>query len=292
MWSTARTWLLISRPGLWFPAIWLYLLPLGHAAGAPEAAFWLRPAFWFGLAFVTFPLGFLVYGWNDRVDAATDRLNPRKGTWWFGAQASDGALARLPRAIAGVTAVAFAPVVLLDGPRQLGVLAGIVAVCWIYNREPRGWRGRPPLELVCQVGYLLVVPLSAWLNHVPLPPPATWGYLALFTLQAQLMGEVMDVTPDRAAGRQTTATALGVEATKSLIIALVAAEVALMMGVFQEPVFGGALAAFLAWLLLDRFVIFRGRGYSLAQMKLFGLGANTMAALTMAWAWWTGCLLR
>ena len=53
-----------------------------------------------------------------------------------------------------------------------------------------------------------------------------------------------------------------------------------------------ALAAFLAWLLLDRFVIFRGRGYSLAQMKLFGLGANTMAALTMAWAWWTGCLLR
>jgi len=62
-----RFWLKVSRPGLWFPTIWLYLMPL---AGRPlgEGA-----AFWAGLAFVTFPLNFWVYGWNDRVDRETDR---------------------------------------------------------------------------------------------------------------------------------------------------------------------------------------------------------------------------
>lgn len=281
-----RLWLQISRPGLWFVTLWLYLLPVG---GWPAR---VTPAFLAGLAFVTFPLGLLVYGWNDRVDAGADRQNPRKGSWLFGAQADDGTLDHLPRVMALVTALGFAPLVLLDGPRQLLVLAGIVAVCALYNREPGGWRGRPPLELLCQIGYLLVVPLSAWLNDVPPPPLATWLYLWLFTLQAQLMGEVMDVTPDRAAGRRTTATTLGVRRTKLLVMALVAAEALLLALRFREPVFAGALGLFFVWLVLDRFVVFGGRDYTLTQLRVFGVGSNLMAVASMAWVGWTGCLLR
>ena len=39
---------------------------------------------WLGLFYVLFPLGFLLYGVNDIVDAEADRLNPRKGTFCLG----------------------------------------------------------------------------------------------------------------------------------------------------------------------------------------------------------------
>ncbi|MCA9545878.1 MAG: UbiA family prenyltransferase [Myxococcales bacterium] len=280
-----RFWLQTSRPGLWFPTVWLYLLPLGGRAP------WGSAAFWIGLLHVTLPLNLLVYGWNDLVDRETDRLNPRKGNALFGARGDDAELASLPWAMAAASGLGFGAVALCDGPRQLAVAAGTVAVCWLYNREPGGWRGRPPLELLCQIGYLLVVPLSAWLNDAPLPPPATWAYLALFTAQAQLMGEVMDVDPDRQAGRHTTATDLGVKRTKGLIIAVVLAEAALAFGVFGDALFGGALLAFAGWLLLDLFVLFGERRYSLGWMKALGLISNGMALLSMVYVWRTGCLL-
>ncbi len=43
-------------------------------------------AFWLGALYVTFPMGLLLYGWNDIVDYEADRLNPRKGTFLFGAR--------------------------------------------------------------------------------------------------------------------------------------------------------------------------------------------------------------
>ena len=51
-----------SRPGLWFPTLWLYLLPLGGRL-LPHA-----PLFWLGLLYASCPLNLLIYGWNDVVD--------------------------------------------------------------------------------------------------------------------------------------------------------------------------------------------------------------------------------
>jgi len=59
-------YLKVSRPGLWFPTIWLYMLPFGGHQ------FWVEPMFWLGLLYVTFPLNFLIYGWNDIVDYETE----------------------------------------------------------------------------------------------------------------------------------------------------------------------------------------------------------------------------
>ena len=69
-------WLKVSRPGLWFATIWLYLLPTSQMDGI-----WTSIPFWIGLVYVTFPLNFLVYGWNDMVDIETDALNPRKDSF-------------------------------------------------------------------------------------------------------------------------------------------------------------------------------------------------------------------
>src|SRR5436305_1580928 len=79
-----------SRPGLWATAVWFYLLPLGRRHVFHETGFW------FGLVYVTFPLGLMIYGWNDVADAEVDRFNPRKGTFLFGARGSHSQLARLP----------------------------------------------------------------------------------------------------------------------------------------------------------------------------------------------------
>src|SRR5260370_7793985 len=70
----------VSRPGLWSTTALFYLMPLGHAGILHSGKFWL------GLFFVLFPLGFLIYGVNDIVDAENDSLNPRKGTFMFGSR--------------------------------------------------------------------------------------------------------------------------------------------------------------------------------------------------------------
>ena len=91
-----KFYLKVSRPGLWFPTIWLYMLPFGGHQ------FWVEPMFWLGLLYVTFPLNFLIYGWNDIVDYETDQVNPRKDSFLFGAKGTKAQLAELPKAIAKV----------------------------------------------------------------------------------------------------------------------------------------------------------------------------------------------
>jgi 4-hydroxybenzoate polyprenyltransferase len=163
-------------------------------------------------------------------------------------------------------------------------------VLWAYNHPTRGLRGRPPGDLLSQAGYLLVVPLSAVLNAQPLPSWGVMVYLALFCAQAQLIGEVMDIAPDRAAGRRTTATALGARWSKWIIIVVVIGEIAMLAGPLDDPVFAGGMAGFLGWLLLDQLVLFRDGQYTLAQMKLFGVGGNLCALASMAWVWVRGGL--
>jgi 4-hydroxybenzoate polyprenyltransferase len=63
-----------ARPGFWLTSIWFYLVPVGGRQVLDQAEFWL------GLVYVSFPLGLLIYGWNDVVDFDVDRFNPRKGT--------------------------------------------------------------------------------------------------------------------------------------------------------------------------------------------------------------------
>ena len=278
-------WLKASRPGLWFPTLWLYSLPLGRQYLLNS------PAFWVGLLFVSFPLNLLTYGWNDLVDVETDANNPRKDSWLFGARGTPEQLVRLPWAMAAFTILGFAPVVVIGGLRMLPLLAAIIGVIALYNLPERGLRGRPPLELLCQAGYLLVIPMSAWLNDAPMPAWQTWVYLCLFCVQSQLIGEVMDIDPDQSAGRRTTGTILGHRPTKVLIIAIVAAEVALLVLVYGDLIFAGLLSLFLVWLILDITVLFGSRRYTLNEMRLFGVGSNVVALGSMVYVWWSGCLL-
>jgi 4-hydroxybenzoate polyprenyltransferase len=122
-------WFLLktARPGLWATSVWFYLLPLGG-----RHVFHL-PGFWLGLLYVTFPLGLILYGWNDIADAEADRLNPRKGTFLFGARGSSEQLRSLPLAIAGVQTLFAVVFSTIAGSRVLVWFLALAACTAIYN---------------------------------------------------------------------------------------------------------------------------------------------------------------
>ena len=171
-----------------------------------------------------------------------------------------------------------------------GIFLAIALFLWAYNHPSRGLRGRPPWELCCQVGYQLVVLLSCVLNDASLPRLEVWLYLSLFCVQSQLIGEVMDIQPDRQAGRKTTAVVLGIGRTKGLIGLVVFVECIMMLVVFKDWVFGTGLCAFLFWLVLDGLVLFKRREYTVFEMKLFGIGGNLAALASIIYVQWSGVL--
>lgn len=285
-WASFAFLVKASRPGLWLTAAWFYLLPLGQRHVFHSTEFWL------GLSYVTLPLGLVIYGWNDIADADIDSFNPRKGTFLFGARGSHEQLRRLPLQIALVQ-VCFAAVFLyLDGARILFWFLGLVLFTAIYNLPRYGLKSHPPFDILNQAGYLLVFVLSSWLNHAPQLSWPAMLFGALFAMHSHVFGEVMDVVPDRASGRRTTATVIGVIASKFLICAVLVGESILVWRYFADLWISGALIVGVIWFLADALVIWRDRPYSLAQMRVFMLGWNAIALLSMPWVWRTASLVR
>ena len=279
-------YLKVSRPGLWFATLWLYLLPTGGMT-----AIWSDPTFWLGFVYCTFPLNFLVYGWNDIVDREIDAKNPRKDSFLFGARGTEVQLAKLWLPIVLVQIVFLPMFLYLDRLPMFLLLVGLIGINWAYNLPIKGLRSRPPFELLCQIGYLLVVPLSVLLNDTASIQPMTYCYLLLFAFQSHLIGEVMDIEPDIASGRRTTATVIGMRKTKLLIIGIVTVEVAILIFYFKAYIFGGMLGLGLCWFIADLFLIYKTNQYTLGQMKFFGFASNAVAFVTMTYVWYSGCLL-
>ena len=269
----------VSRPGLWSTTAMFYLLPLGHADVLHSSSLWA------GLVYVLFPLGFLLYGVNDIVDAEADRLNPRKGTFLFGSKGAQEQLAALRWKIAGIQTPFVIALSILLGPRFLlwfGVLLLAVA---LYNAPRVGWKGRPPFDVLIQASYLLVFVLSSWLNGVRQLPWQSFAFGAMFAMHSHIFGEVMDLEPDKLSGRRTTATWMGRVPSKFLIASLLAVESALVYVYSGDRIIAGFLAAGAAWFILDAMLVWKDRAYSPAEMRLFMLGWNAAALAAIFWNW-------
>jgi len=284
--SSLNFFLKVSRPGLWATSVWFYLLPLGGRKVFHSAAFWS------GVVYVTLPLGLIIYGWNDVADADIDRLNPRKGTFLFGARGTREQLRRLPLLIA-VVQVLFAVLFCgFAGTRILLWFAALIAFTAVYNLPRYGLKGHPPFDILNQAGYLLVFGLSSWLNHVPQLRWPAMLFGALFAMHSHVFGEIMDIEPDRLSGRRTTATVIGAVPSKFLISAMLALEAWLVRAKLHDLWISGALAFGSVWFVLDALVLWRERAYSLAQMKAFMLLWNAVALGSMAWVWSTARFAR
>src|SRR5205823_9120498 len=193
----------VSRPGLWSTTTLFYLMPLGHADIFHSGKLWL------GLFYMLFPLGFLLYGVNDIVDAGADSLNPRKGTFMFGSRGEREQLAALKWQIAMVQIPFVVLFYCFVGPGILWWYGLLLLAVGLYNAPGTGWKGRPPFDVLIQASYLLVFVLSSWLNNAAQLPWQTFLFGALFAMHSHIFGEVMDIEPDQLSGRRTTATLIG-----------------------------------------------------------------------------------
>ncbi len=268
-----------ARPGFWLTSIWFYLVPVGgrHVLTQPE--------FWLGLFYVSFPLGVLIYGWNDVVDFEADRFNPRKGTYLFGARGTAERLARLPWRIAFVQVPFAILFTLLLGPKALAWFAVLIVVTATYNCQPFAFKGRPGFDLLNQAGYLLVFVLASWLNHVSQVPWFTFLFGAMFAMHSHLFGQIMDLGPDRTAGRRTLAGVLRARPAKWLLIAFLAAEAVLIWKWARDPWLAAFLAASAGWFMLDVMLLWRDRPYSPGEMRFSFLAWNAVALASIPWVW-------
>ncbi len=280
-------YLKISRPGLWFPTIWIYLVPFGLSSN-----FWEKPLFWIGLFFVTFPLNFLVYGLNDFTDGKADSLNPRKGNYLFGAKLSKEELTPVPRHIFIVMVPFLAYFSYVGGGELFILLLFMIVINIIYNYKPFRLKERPPFEILLQVGYVFTALFSILLNDLEMIPWQTLLYLSLFAFQAHIAGEIMDIEPDILAEKKTTAVLIGRKKAKFLMFFLLLFEAYILKFWFDDWVLSSFLAAFAVWLLLDIFIFFKNRPYTVPQMKLFGIAINVAAVLSMIWVLYSGNLLH
>lgn len=276
----------ISRPGLWFPTVWIYLVPFGN-----QDNFWKSWMFWLGLFFVTFPLNYLVYGLNDYNDAEADAVNPRKGNFLFGAKAPrihlDGLLKKITLIILPFVVI----FTYLSGLKMFLLLIFMVVVNIVYNFKPFRIKERPPFEIIIQVGYVTTAFFATELNNLEILPWQTLTYLSLFAFQAHIAGEIMDIEPDLASGKRTTATLLKRRNSKFLMLVILLLESFLVWVWFNDLILALFLALFSVWLVLDVFIFFKDKPYTLSQMKLFGYAINLSAILTMVWVLYSGKLL-
>jgi len=171
--------------------------------------------------------------------------------------------------------------------REIGVgrmalfFAALTLATWLYNVPRGGLKTRPGFDLLNQAGYLLVFALSLWLNGVPELPWTTWVFGALFAMHSHLFGEIMDFEPDRAAGRRTTALALGRIRAKWLMVALLVVEASLL----RNPWLTGPLVAGALWFVADALWLWRDRTYTTGQARFFFLGWNAAAIVTAPLVW-------
>lgn len=277
----------ISRPGLWFPTIWIYLVPFSL-----ESHFWESTLFWIGFLFVTFPLNYLVYGLNDYNDQKADELNERKGNFIFGAKSSLSQLSSVPKKVTLIILPFMVYFTIIKGCKMFLLLLFMIVINIIYNFKPFRIKERPPFEICIQIGYVFTAFFSVLLNDLNQLPWQTVLYLTLFAFQAHIAGEIMDIEPDIAAGKKTTGTLIGRKKTKLLMLFLLFLETYILSVWFQDYVLAGFLAVFSFWLLLDILVFFKEKPYSLFQMKLFGFAMNISAILSMIWILYSGKLLH
>ena len=179
-----------------------------------------------------------------------------------------------------------------SGANMFLLLAVMLAVNIIYNFPPFRIKERPPFEIFIQVGYVLTAIFSVLLSDLEMLPWQTILYLTLFAFQAHTAGEIMDIKPDILSEKKTTATIIGRKNTKYIMTGLLFIEAYILSFWFQDYILAGFLGFFSIWMVIDVFFIFKGKPYSLNQMKLFGLAINVSALLSMIWVLYSGKLLR
>ena len=190
------------------PRFWLYLagpVLVGVAYGAETQAELLSLATLVLFAYFLVPANVFLYGINDVFDREADAENPKKTT---GPEARWGGGRLLPAAVVG-SALAILPVAAVVPPAAWPWLAAFLVLGAAYSAPPVRFKTTPLFDSVSN-GLYVTPGVAAYVAVAGSHPPvvavaAGWAWaMGMHTFSA-----IPDIGPDRAAGIETTATALG-----------------------------------------------------------------------------------
>ncbi len=109
----------------------------------------------------------------------------------------------------------------------------------------------------------------------------------MFAMHSHLLGQIVDIDPDRASGRKTTAVVIGITASKALIAGLLLAEAVII----HYSIHNLELTLFLAiagFGFIGDTIIRPNRLVTNRQLRVILLVWNAVAVLSMYWIWKEG----
>jgi 4-hydroxybenzoate polyprenyltransferase len=192
----------MSRPRFWFYLAGPVVVGVTYGAGTPAELF--APVALALFAYFLVPANVLLYGVNDVFDADIDAHNEKKEGREV--RYRGGRLVVASVLVCALLAVPFAFV--LPAAATLALLAwGLLSV--EYSAPPLRFKTTPFLDSLSNGLYVLpaVVAFAALAGE--LPPLAAVGGGWLWAMGMHTFSAIPDIEPDRAAGIETTATALG-----------------------------------------------------------------------------------
>jgi len=177
-----------------------YLMPLGHADILHSGKLCWD-------VFCALPARVSALRVNDIVDAETDSLNPRKGTFMFGSRGAREQLAAFEMADRRGSNPIRDRVLFFVGRAFCGERLLLLAV---DSTMLQASDGKAPSVRRAHSGEL---PARLRVEQLAEQRCATaladFLFGALFAMHSHIFGEVMDIEPDRLSGRRTTATLIG-----------------------------------------------------------------------------------
>ena len=200
--TTAGYLLRVSRPRFWLYLAGPVVVGVAYAARTPAELF--APIAVALFVYFLVPANVFLYGVNDIFDADIDVENPKKEgreVRYHGGRLVPGLVG-----LAGVLGLAFVPFVPAAG---VVALAAFLFLAVEYSAPPFRFKTTPFLDSVSNGLYVLpgIVAYTAIAGAAP-PTPAVVGAW-LWTMGMHTFSAVPDIEPDRQAGIETTATALG-----------------------------------------------------------------------------------
>jgi 4-hydroxybenzoate polyprenyltransferase len=191
------------------PRFWLYLagpVLVGAVYGAGDVGVILSPPIAVLFAFFLLPANLYLYGVNDLFDVDTDAHNPKKGNREVRYRGG-----RVLPAVVFLSGLLLVPVAWFQPAAAWGPLLGWAVLGTAYSVPPVRLKARPFLDSLSNGLYVLpgIAAYAALAGGLPpgLAIAGAWAWsMAMHTFSA-----IPDVEPDREAGLETTATALGPE---------------------------------------------------------------------------------
>ena len=200
--TTAGYLLRLSRPRFWLYLAGPVVVGVAYAARTPAELF--APIAIALFAYFLVPANVFLYGVNDVFDAGIDVENPKKEqreVRYRGDRLVPGLVA-----LTGVLGAVFVPMI----PAAGGVaMIAFLVLALEYSAPPLRFKTTPFLDSVSNGLYVLpgVIAYAAIAGSAPPAAAIVGGWL--WTMGMHTFSAIPDIGPDRSAGIETTATALG-----------------------------------------------------------------------------------